>query len=545
MRIVFIVIVCVQFFCGSSESYGQSLRKKYTAPPLSTEANREFFPCPDTVKFLFFKKSVDLDLMLPSWHPVIDYDEITELEGTVIPKPGSKHIDTHVSPSDFPLHHYTHDVSFNVRPDSTADNRYTNLLANRVVKRKKIGKDSYDTVLMKYVHVEWECGLGANNKINPCTPFNVKGNSCGFYSAGHERGDIIWNWPTLGDWVHVEGLWLWDRGHPPAHTEIHPARLVAVRRNLPARIKKPEVPELSEEQYTYATRIDIFASGDGGALNNNRIGVPDFVRKVKMSGKDYFFKVEHILPSPSANSELKFMAIKQKGDNYPRTIDIQTHPGFVTLSIPWKTIPDTVVFARTVYVYWDEGNGVPDNFIINDYKVILESIQFRKKKECFGKSELNVFLEAGGDWLFFNEFIDVENILDQGLGSARKKKWNINRNFVVHLPENKSFRVHAGGWEGDGINEVMGLLMNQYSPCDKATKKWVKKNLSVASPFVFKGCLDDHIGEVHAMHSAGEIGEQQEYAKYSDGRKEIDFCPCNNGKQEKIFRLKYRIQKIN
>jgi len=77
---------------------------QYTAPPLSTEAEKGFEPCPDTVfKFLFLKKVMDLGVLLPAWLPVVGYDEITILEGEVIPKPGSKHIDTHVSPSDFPF----------------------------------------------------------------------------------------------------------------------------------------------------------------------------------------------------------------------------------------------------------------------------------------------------------------------------------------------------------------------------------------------------------------------------------------------------------
>ena len=100
-------------------------------PPFSTEANEGYTACPDTVfKFLFLRKIVDLDLILPAWLPVLGYDDVTVLEGTVIPKPNSKHVDTHVSPSDFPFHHYTHDFSFNVKPDSTSDNRFTNLLAN-------------------------------------------------------------------------------------------------------------------------------------------------------------------------------------------------------------------------------------------------------------------------------------------------------------------------------------------------------------------------------------------------------------------------------
>ena len=107
-------------------------------PRLSTEAEQGFSPCLDTIKFLMFKKKVDFNLMLPSWLPVEHYDHVAVLEGTVIPKPNSKHIDTHVSPSDFPFHHYTHDVTFNVRPDSTPDNRYTNLLALRIIKSESL-----------------------------------------------------------------------------------------------------------------------------------------------------------------------------------------------------------------------------------------------------------------------------------------------------------------------------------------------------------------------------------------------------------------------
>jgi hypothetical protein len=103
-----------------------------------------------------------------------------------------------------------------------------------------------------------------NNRINPHRPENEKGNSAGFFSAGHERGDVFWNFPTIGDWVHVEGHYVWDRGHPPAEAEIHPPRFLAVKRNLPEQIM------IGDSSLKFATRIDIFASGDGGALMNNR-----------------------------------------------------------------------------------------------------------------------------------------------------------------------------------------------------------------------------------------------------------------------------------
>ncbi len=483
-------------------------------------------------------------MLLPAWLPVENYDHIAVLEGTVIPQPNSKHIDTHVSPSDFPYHHYTHDLTFNVKPDITPDNRYTNLLALQVTRSEERGVVKSDTILKEYVHVEWETGLAANNEGNVCAELNKQGKSCGFYSSGHERKDVIWNWPTLGDWVHVEGLWLWDRGHPPARTEIHPARLIAVRRNIPVFMK------LKARKWGYATRIDVFASGDGGAMNNNRTDVPEFVHKVKMSNKDYKFRVKQILPRPSSNSKLMYRIDTRKGDTYSGTVAIVSYPvgdinpndAFVEISIPWKNLPDTEVFARTIYVYWDEGDGLASTVVMNKYKVTIESMRFKHRKEFISKAEYRIFLEVGGDWLFLNDFADSEDILDDGIGKTWKRKIKINQEFTVYLPAGKQFRVHLGGWEADGVNDIFGRLMDQYSPCNAETRKWMMDNLDVISPLKLKGCLDDHIGEVHAMHSATDIGDGQSYSVKSDGLKHKEICPFESGKQKNRFVLKYTIE---
>ena len=542
---VLVILILIQ----ASSAFGQA---RYNEPPFSTEAEKGFTKCPDTVfKFLFFKKTVDLNLILPAWLPVIDYDHIAVLEGTVIPKPGSKHTDTHISPSDFPFHHYTHDFSFNVKPDVTADNRYTNLLANRVFRNEKTN-EIIDTVLMPYVHCEWECGLGAANEGNPCTEANDLGNSAGYYTAGHQRKDRIWNWPTLGDWVHVEGLWLWDRGHPPARTEIHPARLITVRR------KNPEFIAIEEGgPKFFTTRIDIYASGDGGALNNNRTGVPDYVHKVKMGDKDYTMRVQHIVPKPSVTSQLKYFVKKQKGDTFSEEIKVTTFPNgssnkrdpYVEILIPWKGKSDRLVLGRTIYLYWDEGDGTPDNYIVNTYKVTLKSLKFRKMKEVFGKSRFRVFLGVNGQYIFLNEFVDVERVLSDGLGYTKKRKWAINQEFIVYLPQGKDsyFRIHAGGWEADVVDDIMGTLMDPYSPCNSTTKEWVNTALGALSPLKKGGCLDDHIGEVHDLLYASTISDANkivEYETFSDGRKEPDVCPCDNGKQKKIFKLSYTIERI-
>jgi len=538
------------------DASAQLIDRKYKGLRLSTEADIGHYPCPDTIKVLFFKKVVDMDIMLPTWLPILGYDSITVLEGDVIPKPNSKHVDTHVSPGDLPMYHYTHDFSFNVRPDPTPDDRYTRLLALQVKEEKKGDTIYRDTVLRKYIHVEWETGLAQSNKKNICSELNKQGKSCGFYTAGHVRRDIIWNWPTLGDWVHVEGLWIWDRGHPPAGTEIHPARLVAIRRNLPDKIEVPDFDGNHQLKSVFATRIDIFGSGDGGALMNNMQGVPDFVERTPMNAKNYKFRVRQTLPRPSPRAELKFFWKKQKGDDFPdKAGEFKITPmpegdevlkeSFVWIEIPWKGKLNTAVFARSVFVYWDEGNAVAADYQIDSYNVKLESIWFRKRKEFVSRSELRVFFEVGGSWIFFNEFIDVENILDQGLGKTTKRLWEINKEFTVHVPIDRKFRVHAGGWEADGLDRIFGDLIDDNSPCNTKTKRLVNRKLNVMSPLKPYGCIDDHIGEVHQMHSPMDLIDKNVFEVPSDGRKEPDICPCNNGNQTDIFRLKYRIDKIH
>src|SRR5207253_1995434 len=93
--------------------------------------------------------------------------------------------------------------------------------------------------------------------------------------------------------------WIWDRGHPPAVTEIHPPRMVATQRKLPAMLEQAG----PGNGFVLATRDDVFASGDGGALNNNR-GLKPFVRQVRMSEKNYTFKITHPLPPTSPSAQL-------------------------------------------------------------------------------------------------------------------------------------------------------------------------------------------------------------------------------------------------
>ena len=354
-----------------------------TSHPVSTQAEIGHGACKDTLRVLSYEREYDIGVILPSWPSVVSDAYVAVLEGYINSESLTGAHGPHITFEDLPFYHYTHDVNFDITPDETPDQRYTNLSPLMVYEGEH---GISDTVLRKTVHVEWESGLGSYNLLNPvCRKLNNAGKSAGFFSAGHERGDLLWNWPTVGDWAHVEGHYVWDRGHPPAYTEIHPPRFVLLKRSLPHLLKLGGLEK-------YCMRVDIFASGDGGALHNNRSGVKDFVRKVNMSSKDYEVTVRMNLPRPSPTAQLKFLVRKHKGDSFQpeEIVAINAEAGTATVTLPWmsKNVSDLEIYARTFYFYWDEGNGTVADFSIDKYNVKWNSLRFKKLSEVDGNAEL-------------------------------------------------------------------------------------------------------------------------------------------------------------
>ncbi len=493
----------------------------------SQEAEDGCEPCYDTIHPVPFVTQIhDIGLLFPTWRPVVGYDSVTVVEGTIEPEISR----TGVSESDLPMYHYTHDMCFNLIPDK----KYRTILSYDV----KIEPDGKrDTIRNNDLHIEWECGLGQSNKGNPSAELNRQGKSCGFFSAGHERRDTIWNWPTWGDWVHVEGLRVWDRGHPPAATEIHPMRLIATRRALPEKVNNK-----------FATRIDIFASGDGGAFDNNRPNQKAFVRKVKMSSKDYVFTVKNTLPKPSPDAVLKYVVKERKINNFNAAVEYTANSkeGTLTIKIPWKSaaVNDESIFAKTLYLYWDEGTGVPPDYKIDEVNVTLDELLFDRFHEALGKAEIRMFVDIGGNFIFLNDFSKSKDILNNGLGTTRKHKWKFSNAFTLYIPHDKKFRVSAHGWEADGIDKLFGHIVDNYSPCNRATKKLINNMMIDFTPVGIGGCLDDPLGNAFRLHNLKEFsGKYMDFVVRSDGGYHEDGCPCASFSPKNIFSIGYRVEK--
>ena len=437
------------------------------------------------------------------------------------------------------------------------------------------------------IEVEWESGLGADNDSNACHSDNESGNSCGFFSAGHTRRELIWNWPTAGDHVHVEGYWIWDRGHPPAVTEIHPPRLVATQRNLLSTLTFP-----GQAGFVIATRTDVFASGDGDALSNNRTGAPSFVRRVPMSEKDYTFKVTHNVPPPTRAAQLHWGFVPHAGDSFARDPiirqDSEIRPDgtvhllpSVTVTLPWNSrgAPDTAVFARTFYVWWATADNVSDLTVTHgvaaDYhprlfKVTMNYVLMNAGASDMlepgtgqGDMELRVFVEAGGNWLFVNELVPdgVENILEDGLGDSGEDLGQngdiVDRRggsvapweFTLALPPGGSFRLHAGGWEADGVNEAFGNLIDPNASCDCEFQQQFNDLFGIET--YLAGGRDDPLGEVNHIFTCenvdSELGPDHAMFIRDQSGGPTDWKDDITGDvvdQTKVFTFQYHIQEL-
>lgn len=508
----------------------------------STESEVGRVPCYDTIKLFGIKTIQDVNRMFPTWVPVAGKDTVVVLEGTV--KYGVDKFGTYNGPmvgyEDLPLFHYSHDFCFNITPDSA----YRHMLAYQVstgtethiVEEVDEKREPGDTTRQHDVHVEWESGLGQSNAGNPFAELNKIGKSAGFSTAGHERGDVIWNWPTTGDWVHVEGLWIWDRGHPPAEAEVHPIRFMAVQRGLPAKLA----------DNTYATRIDIYANGDGGAFYNNLPNQPGFVNKVNMKGRTYTFTVKNTLPKPSAGAKLKADIIDQKGNTFNGRIELDTDlsAGTCRVIIKWEDA-NTSVLAKTLNLSWDD--ATPQPVAVNTVKVKVKKLKILRRKEFWGKSEFRVFIDVGGQWVFLNDLFGTDkDILNKGLGKTCRRNFKINKEFTLNVPAGKDFRIFVTGWEADGMDMSFGHIVNDNSPCGPATKQMLHKSDAInLKKVVVHGCLDDHFGDAAVWHKADDGKGTQDFELKPQPGTNIDVCPCSKFKNEKGFKLYYSIEKVN
>ena len=478
--------------------------------------------CWDTIRFLFFKRPVELGVIFPSWLAIEGHQNFTELEGMVSMQTAYNSVrGPHISEEDFPNFHYSHDFCFNVFPDSA----YKHLLCY-------FNTEDGQWACRTHMHVEWESGLANGNSTNPLASAMQYGNSSGFISFGHTRKQAIEHWPSIGDWVHLEGIYVWDRGHPPAKTEIHPIFFMLIKRRIPSIIN-----------HSLALRIDLFANGDGSAFYNNLPNQPSFVFPTLMNQKDYQVSVE--LPDYLQNTDFDVIIHKQSGHTSPISCSVKKiNDKQISVNVPWKSqnIDNQAKFHQTIYL-------VPNKKINNNeyQKVVVNLLEIKRRKslDFLRKPQLRVFANIHQKYFFVNEWSPSKDILNDGWGKSCKRKWNflISDTLIIH--KDSLFRVQFSAWEADGVDKVFGELLDQNCDCEYNTRKKMMKRLMRFRPVGVNGCKDDVLKEGFQYHKASEIQGKQKFILYNFGELQDDPCPFGKFNPSKRLRLTYTIEKMN
>ena len=203
-------------------------------------------------------------------------------------------------------------------------------------------------------------------------------------------------------------------------------------------------------------------------------------------------------------------------------------------------------YARTIYIYWDEGKGTNDKTPIDIYRVKLTNLKFRYVNDKLSKAEIRLFANVGSDWIFVNDFYPKKGrILTKGLGKTRKHKWDMNNEFVVYVPRGKSFRVYMSGWENDGVDLLFGNLLDPSSPCNRKTKRFFKNSIFSFKNMLLKGCMDDEFGEISNLHSYDKLGRTDHFTNSPHSGENDDPCPFSKYPLKDRYFLSYTIEKLN
>jgi hypothetical protein len=343
----------------------------------------------------------------PSWVPVNLRDHRKKVaEGIVMA--------SHVTHEDFPFNHDSHDMCFFIAPDPP----YQNMMSDAN------GMHGGQRTL----EVEWETK---------------------YFPAGY--------WPAPGDRAWVIGRHIFDCGHPPYRTEIHPPVGVAFTRTAPMIFPGESDPVI-------ANKTHIFFGNQGGY----------FVDKV--GGTDYVFNVP-MPPGGGRGATPKVRVLQRPGGRMPEPVltpKIVNGQQMVEVKIPLSGVADPTVrwnlyewiprvrrqmsgltwppidrprnaftYSAVVATAWNPGpaaarlGGRPG---VRYLRVTFQSVKVHNDREgaVSGKGEWNMQFRANGEWIQFPE----RNV---------KSGDTIQVNQIVDLfvADNGNVQIQVNGWEDD------------------------------------------------------------------------------------------------
>lgn len=326
-----------------------------------------------------------VDSSIPHWDPVTSNSDHIAVTGTVRI--------SEVSHEDYAPDHDSHDWTFFVKLDR--DRYYLNTESNIIL------QGEHDRLMQ----MEWE------------TKFFPKE-----------------FWPKAGDKVWMMGRYVFDCGHFPYRTEIHPPEIVAFTRTEPVLFSVAGIPDTVPSM---ASKTFIYAHGRGGYYSTN------------IGGRDYEFDIS-VPPKPSNDAKLHTEVLNLPfGGPAPTLTPIpdNTNPYKIHIKYPLANIAPSSYnkFGAIVAAGWREP------VLTQGYKqfaVTFDSIKINRPGDWKLAAAVN------GNWvnLLGNELADAKSAVTV----SPEQDIKLGQKVMVTVPDNGELNIMTSGWILGSADNYLG-----------------------------------------------------------------------------------------
>lgn len=318
---------------------------------------------------------------VPAWVSVEPSDRPVVAEGTVR--------ESKITHTDYPLLHDSHDQNFFVALDPKYNGLHSD--ANSVSRSGE-----------RLMEMEWE------SKFFP-----------------------FFFWPTAGDRVWMEGRWIFDCGHPPYRTEIHPPQAVAFTRFNSIIFPGDSVP-------SDTVKTTIYIHGRGGYYNT------------PVGGKNYEFDVT-LPPKPSPDAKVRTVILNLPfGGPAPTLTPIPaSNPTKIHVVYPLASVAPSAdkKFAAIFAAGWDEPRNTQ---AYRQLQVTVDSVRVINDQDPLASGEYRLWTNVNGNWIRLpgTGLNDVDN------GETVR----VNTIFppVIVKDRGGTVFIQSSGWESDAVDDYFG-----------------------------------------------------------------------------------------
>jgi len=367
---------------------------------------------------------------------------------------------SHVSYTDLPITHDSHDANFWVRPDQVDTlPPPPGLMASRD--------------LLSDANLRDRIEAGPTHEVGP-----------GLIEVEWETNDYPeWARPNVGDRVWTNGNWILDCGHVGENTdhhfaEIHPPRAIATTRDQVRTIPGSGTTPVPVKA------TDLFIHGDGGfATTMLECGVSEIILLNQIGGcpsrpgiaQDYDFDIR-LDPPPTPSAVLAWSYEAGPGNTLspePQlTPNLDTNPPTLRVHVPLagSGASNSDVYARKIYAGW----LTPAANLHRYHAKLTQGTLFSDMDLDPGDCECTAFWmsvnRAETEWVKLDGYDDPTDISsnplcpgdntlgdwddNQGCGSGRLNFHGPDYDF--YLANNQDVRMQFGGYDSDCFDSRYG-----------------------------------------------------------------------------------------